>query len=108
MTTINCPKCNRNIVARYGENRWAKWIDLNCTCGYSHRLKEDEMDTIQPTSPLFELVYKTNPLDEYDVALDNKIIAEEKRKERLDYEYNKKFKNREDRKFVKDKVLEGK
>lgn len=108
MTVISCPKCKHNIVAQYGENRWVKWIDLNCKCGYLHRIKEEEMDTIQPTSPLFELVYKTNPLDEYNVALDNRIIAEQKRKEKLDSKYDKLFKNREDRKFVKDKVLEGK
>jgi len=108
MTKINCPKCKSNIVARYGENRWVKWIDLNCNCGFMHRMKEEELDAIQPTSPLFQLVYNSNPFDEYDKALDNRNKEEEKRKEKLDYKYDKIFRKKEDRKFVKDKVLEGK
>jgi hypothetical protein len=70
--------------------------------------EEEELDAIQPTSPLFQLVYNSNPFDEYDKALDNRNKEEEKRKEKLDYKYDKIFRKKEDRKFVKDKVLEGK
>ena len=104
---IPCPKykCRNYAKACYNENRWVRWIDIICSCGFKKRMKEDELDTIQPTSPLFEIVYKTNPFDEYKKTEHNKVIETEKRKEKLDYEYDKKFSKPWERKFVKDKVL---
>lgn len=104
-TIINCPDCRTHIRAKKEKNRWVKWIDIVCDCGFKRRLKEIEMDCIQPSSPLWKLVYDTNPFDNYNKELDNKKRREENRKDRLDSEYNLKFKKPWERKFVKDMVL---
>ena len=107
---IPCPKykCRNYAKACYNENRWVRWIDIICSCGFKKRMKEDELDTIQPTSPLFKMIYKKNPFDEYKTAEHNKEREIEKRKEKLEEKYDKEFTKPWERKFVKDKVLEGK
>ena len=110
MIKIRCPKkyCRNYANARYTKNRWVHWIDISCNCGYNHRIKELEIDSLQPTSPLFDLVYGTNPFDDYEVKAKQKAKEDEKRKEKLNDKYEQMFKKKEDLKFVKEKVLEEK
>lgn len=106
---IYCPRCKKPIKYKYVENRWVRWINMDCkNCGYKHIMKEEEIDTLQPSSELFDLVYGTNPYDEYEIKAKQRDAENEKRKEMLNDKYNQMFKNKEERQFVKDKVLEGK
>lgn len=102
---IPCQNCRKYAKACYNENRWVKWIDVSCECGFKKRMKKDELDTLQPSSPLFQLVYHSDPFKDYAVAEKNKAWENEKRKEALDAKYDKEFNKPWERKFVKDKVL---
>lgn len=106
---IYCPNCKqKRLEAKYGENQWVKWIDTSCeTCGYHKILKEDDLDLIQPSSPLWKMVYDNSPFEEREKKAKEASWAEEKRKEELDRKYDKQFKKPWERKFVKDKVLNG-
>lgn len=107
---IYCPKCKqKRVQARYGQNRWVKWIDLKCgNCGLFKRMKEDEIDCIQPSSPLWGMVYTDDIFEETERKKKEMAWAEEKRKEHLDAKYDKEFTKPWERKFVKEKVLEEK
>lgn len=62
MKTANiiCPNCKNKIRAFLESNHWVKWIKIDCqTCGYYYQLKDTQFDFIQPSSPLFELIYKS-------------------------------------------------
>ena len=107
---IYCPNCKqKRLEARYGENRWVKWITTECElCGYHNVLKEDDIDLIQPDSPLWEMIYGNNIFEETEKRKKEMAWAEEKRKEQLSAKYDKQFNKPWERKFVKEKVLENK
>jgi len=104
---IYCPNCKqKKLEARYGENRWVKWINTKCeTCGYKKLLKKDDLDVIQPSSPLWNMIYTNDIFTERDRKAKEVAWAEEKRKEMLDAKYNKQFNKPWERDFVKKKVL---
>lgn len=108
-TTITCPNCRTHIQAYYKQNRWVRWIEINCDrCGYKKMMKEDEIDFIQPDSRLWDLVYGNNIFKETEIREKKAKWEKEKRKEELEAKYNREFKKSWERKFVKDKVLEEK
>ena len=73
--SVSCPNCNSNIWIQHGKNRWAEWYDFNCeTCGYKYKLRDYEFDLVQPSHPLFDEIYKDNPV--------KRIEAEKKAVER--------------------------
>jgi len=82
---------------------------MNCHwCGFKKLMKEDELDLIQPSSDLWDLVYGNNIFDETVKQKKKDAWTEEKRKEELEKKYDKQFKKPWERKFVKDKVLKEK
>lgn len=109
--TIICPNCKRSCKAYYCESLILKnfnWVRLECnSCAYNEKLFQDRLDVIQPSSQLWDLIYGNNLFDQTEKRKKELAWAEEKRKEKLDYEYNKKFTKPWERKFVKDKVLKG-
>jgi len=107
--TTTCPECRTHIQANYKNNRWVKWIDIECHwCGYKKKIKEDEIDMIQPNSDLWDLVYGNNIFEKTKKERKRIDWEKEKKKEELDKKYDKQFKKPWERKFVKDKVLKEK
>lgn len=106
---VYCPRCKKKQAeAKFNQNRWVKWIDIACPCGFSHLMKQDEVDCIQPSSPLWGMVYTDDIFEETERKKKEMDWVKQKRKEHLDAKYDKEFKKPWERKFVKDKVLEDK
>lgn len=108
---IICPKCNdRWRYAEYHEKKGDYWVIVR-QCKYCRAeqeiLTKKFLDVMQPSSQLWDLVYD-DPFADYEKNKKDREWQEEKRKERLDAEYNLKFKRPWERKFVKDWVLGGK
>jgi len=62
---IECPNCKTKIKAILQENRWVKWIEVNCdSCGFRNKIKD--LDFIQPSSPFFKAIYKKEPIKNYE------------------------------------------
>lgn len=61
---IKCPNCSEqvDIIRRHGHN--CESFQGNCeTCGWNMLLKDTEYDYVQPSNPLFDLIYKDNPIE---------------------------------------------
>jgi len=108
MVRVKCPNCQEWLRAELHSDEKERWIIIReCyRCGFRKILKKEELDIIQPNSPLFKLLYK-DPFKEREIRKKEADWQEEKRKEALDEKYDKQFKKPWERKFVKDKVLKG-
>lgn len=63
--TIKCPNCQGKTKAILQENRWVKWILVDCyDCGYKNKITD--LDFIQPSSPFFKAIYKKEPIKNYE------------------------------------------
>lgn len=81
-TYIACPNCNSKIKAKMGENRFAKWIEINCGfCKWDKVIRDTDFDYIQPSSPFFKMIYGYNPNEERADQLKQKEIIKKQREE---------------------------
>ena len=65
-----------------GENRFAKWIEMNCgLCKWEKMIRDTDFDYIQPSSPFFKMIYGYNPNEEREAQIKQKELNNKKREE---------------------------
>ena len=111
---ISCRKCSALRRAELHVNNGKKMIVVRkaqgsrCPeCSMQIRLISEQVDVVQPSSQLWDLVYDDNIFEQTQRGRRERLWAEEKRKENLDQIYDKKFTKPWERKFVKNMVLRG-
>lgn len=104
--TIFCPKCKNKIRAELHQKKTENWIIVRrCqSCRFEKILFQEDVDILQPSSQLWDLVYD-DPEKDFQEIKKELEYQKEKRKEKLDLKYDREFKKPWERKFVKDKVL---
>lgn len=104
--------CGKPARAELHSKKNEKWVIIReCEkrfggCGRKEMVIVGEyVDVIQPSSPLFELVYGSDLFRETEETKKQMAWDKEKRKETLDAKYDRMFKKPWERDFVKKKVL---
>ncbi len=60
---VFCPDCKNLVRAEFHEDKRQRWVIVRqCgNCGFKKLLLQEDVDTIQPSSQLWDLVYQDDP-----------------------------------------------